>query len=1677
MDTLLHGAIQASSHNTDVSWNCAECPKDRTIFCSDVDMDITASNTITIHGLLDEKIKKIDTSQFLASLKSQNLDEEVKKNTFELSIGAEKHFDFTFKRDSSMDHKIKFNYLASLGNEKSKAANYLEGAEKQINFPFSQTHFHTWDNTENVTQMFREQDDGLDLTKCRTTNIDSYFPKINREITNHFTFTADKGNIQPKLLTLSEFSHLKSSGLNSNLNKPALNDQTVFIDDRDITCDQLTSLKDITFHTSALDNMAANTICHVVDTTRKVSKQQLLNETVHQECDMKITNINASPLVATGKSESWNKVLSLESLKDKTMYLGDTDDMDITGAHIAIEDKVIEMDDHLKSMSQNATDSSATGHLDGKPVSRTNSVQALDTVFIDCENSGYELQLPIAKSAVLSTTRNHYVVNTEMDKGKGTVFDKEINHLEKTTPVTVELQDKTLFFYEQNHMDLTRSHTATIESKTLKGIKNKNFIEFQNSQKLTNRGTVLDVTNAINMADITSINKVCTNDEEIDVTKSKAVFIDHISDNLHKDVHVSDFLPKRKSAFLPKSSVSSDKTILQVCNMEETNTCIQLTKSLINKSDSDKTLYNQGDMEITKSHTFAIEKSLESALIDNPVSICSLVSRTGASCDQVSTDLWDRMGRARPQDASNDRAPAESKHTSVSKNISCKKFSMLADPKHKAMPFSVTTQENKLELQGSCILAQKSQVLLGSDETMFPNEETMDITKAHTAAVEVCFLEDKSHIPRTGTDVIKGFNTEVADAVEVSGKIIEKEQKCDLNEPIERLERFRRKNYATSLSLSVKSGIILENLGNYELAQMPTIPIDVSLLKTNTDSCGNAETGVTIDNESDNTIAFDHNSKEIANTSSRNGISPNTDTDWNPIFPDNSGVCSDCKVESLEEHSIPDDKMGDEHGLKSQFLKVKNDCLKISKVTPVYTSLNCETSCLTSDSIDCKGLKEQNACALPVETLICVNQKDSDMTLEKQTKLATLKGKRVSLYVPESDIGVKDVIFLDQVTEPSVSREGKYDEVEQQDRVVHVTDDISDFKFDVINKVSIRGMMQDTENLEGSSMHKDSNVILNTVAGFPKDLSSHFDCNLIVAELSQKRNERRSIADLQLKIKSLTQKSKTSLSHTALVSNLIEQLPNTVTAQEKELINEKNKTIKENYLANRLAIKMLQPKLPNKRALSTSNIPEPVLSPVSEAAPQNALCPKAHLKTFMIIVDGQHINEEMLPACPDDQDSQSILHYEVPEGAWEQLCQEETLQQNSGKSTTQIVGQKRVRDTEDDFESQREKKARWKEDILEKDDAQNSMAFKGADKSYRNDCSTHESKTMEQTYYSSSSQDSRGDGMSVEWSSQQYCQIDSQLPWEIGCEQSLWQKFQDGTILVQEFFVLLRIRILIQKPRYSELPSQRGMNEHLTASEIVLEQYVYQCKLQVYEEECYTLYKAIEELKVSTELQRKPLVQINSVLWEAMRLCSENELMYFGVTLKNMKSLYSKKSKRMAHEEKVFTYSKLLGVAQTQWENLQARLRETEKLLREIEGSISSIEIETARLNEECNNEKLSVKVHGCIPIQAERDCLKTQEQLFVRENLELEEKKQRLLGQLDCLQEEAGVIDKCLQEPSFTEWELVKWTDKAAAFIFLYGSLELSITFGDYIDGENFYNRPCRKISGVTVESQLIGE
>uniref|UniRef100_A0A8C9FCR7 Uncharacterized protein n=1 Tax=Pavo cristatus TaxID=9049 RepID=A0A8C9FCR7_PAVCR len=152
-------------------------------------MDMTTSHTAVIARSLDnsktDQTGKIDIVSFLAELNSINGKAEKSKD-FHFSFDAADRFcpSFEQKEDATTGKKTNSDESLMNLNSNGKALNPIEGPEKEnLFFVPSQVsesvarssveyaYCHEQPTTCNVTKVFREQEDGMEMTKCQASDI------------------------------------------------------------------------------------------------------------------------------------------------------------------------------------------------------------------------------------------------------------------------------------------------------------------------------------------------------------------------------------------------------------------------------------------------------------------------------------------------------------------------------------------------------------------------------------------------------------------------------------------------------------------------------------------------------------------------------------------------------------------------------------------------------------------------------------------------------------------------------------------------------------------------------------------------------------------------------------------------------------------------------------------------------------------------------------------------------------------------------------------------------------------------------------------------------------------------------------------------------------------------------------------------------------------------------------------------------------------------------------------------------------------------------------------------------------------------------------------------------------------------------------------------------------------
>ncbi|XP_036874877.2 outer kinetochore KNL1 complex subunit KNL1 isoform X1 [Manis javanica] len=552
---------------------------------------------------------------------------------------------------------------------------------------------------------------------------------------------------------------------------------------------------------------------------------------------------------------------------------------------------------------------------------------------------------------------------------------------------------------------------------------------------------------------------------------------------------------------------------------------------------------------------------------------------------------------------------------------------------------------------------------------------------------------------------------------------------------------------------------------------------------------------------------------------------------------------------------------------------------------------------------------------------------------------------------------------------------------------------------------------------------------------------------------------------------------------------------NTVSSNVKDDKDEENKTSHNGAETNsvslmtvvkekvrRCSLGIFLPRLPNKRNCNVTGIDE-VQRLQAETADLNHLeTQEVSTKDLSIgfvaaklkLSPSQYINEENLPTYPGEINSSDSVSTKTEEKASIETYQKE-ISPSENEMQAICNSQKRTWVQEDD-DTENEKKIR-KSEISFNDTAQDQEIFDHhAEEDVGKNANSVLIKSLSRTPSScSSSLDSiKADGTSLNFSTHRDSQMESQFLRDTISEENLKAKLKDGRITVKEFFILLQVHILIQKPRQSNLPAKFTINTSPTPEDLMLSQYVYRPKIQIYREDCGVLRQKIEELKLSTLNQDKLLTDVNRNLWEKMRHCSDEELKAFGIYLNKIKSGFTKMTKVFTHQGKVALYSKLVQSAQNEREKLQIRIDEMDNILKKIDNCLTEVEIETKNLEDEDKDNPMEEWDSEVRDAEKDLEQLKTEEGELQRNLLELEVQKEQTLAQIDFAQKQTSRTEELLDQLSLSEWDVIEWSDDQAIFTFLYDTIELTIIFGEPVVGLPFLDKACRKIVNLNFQSLL---
>ncbi|XP_077640425.1 outer kinetochore KNL1 complex subunit KNL1 [Lonchura striata] len=509
-------------------------------------------------------------------------------------------------------------------------------------------------------------------------------------------------------------------------------------------------------------------------------------------------------------------------------------------------------------------------------------------------------------------------------------------------------------------------------------------------------------------------------------------------------------------------------------------------------------------------------------------------------------------------------------------------------------------------------------------------------------------------------------------------------------------------------------------------------------------------------------------------------------------------------------------------------------------------------------------------------------------------------------------------------------------------------------------------------------------------------------------------------------------------------------------------------TPKDKYPGINIPLGIFQPKLPNKRnRVSSAQDINTKSDSVETSVPASTSKTPGNKSSRQNFSPFQFIAEEFLPVCLDEMDSNDSVSSELMENTWDDKNKKQIPhpEKDPFEETKSCNMKRSLGQTEEDPQSPKKAKRHQHVDAGTSQDLEDQSKVDEAgeppDLSAKIPGCPHAS--------TSSSLDSvKAD---IESTIQRSNQVESYLLTDSICEENLWEKFQSGAITVGEFFTLLQVHVVIQKPRHSQLPASCAVSAPPTAEDLIYSQYIHRPKLRIYEEDCQDLSQKIAELKPQMNVLDQPLVNVIRSLWEVMKTCTDEELSKFGAELNKMKSCFTKEAKILSHNEKETLYRKLLQSAEEQYRKLQSRMEKVDEWMKEAESSVVALESDSFWDEEEAGS---STGTAGGQNIQKELQSITAQEEELLRELSEMDAEDELNLAEMEKLKNTERSCLEILKKYDFTEWELMEWSEQQAVFNFLYDSVTLTVVFGPPIDDEFFAAHPSRSIVSLDFESFL---
>ncbi|KAM9355079.1 uncharacterized protein knl1 [Pholidichthys leucotaenia] len=296
------------------------------------------------------------------------------------------------------------------------------------------------------------------------------------------------------------------------------------------------------------------------------------------------------------------------------------------------------------------------------------------------------------------------------------------------------------------------------------------------------------------------------------------------------------------------------------------------------------------------------------------------------------------------------------------------------------------------------------------------------------------------------------------------------------------------------------------------------------------------------------------------------------------------------------------------------------------------------------------------------------------------------------------------------------------------------------------------------------------------------------------------------------------------------------------------------------------------------------------------------------------------------------------------------------------------------------------------------------------------------------------------------------------------------KKFEDGTITVSEFFKLFNIDFFIH--RQSVLPSRGLSDADVTQMDSLKNRRTSRLKEMVYDTDVQNLSEKVEGLKVRMCDLDKPLKLLNSCLWEEMRYSSEKELKSFGAKLKERNRFFRKMSKDQSHEMKVDLYSNVVQFNLNEQQKLRGTIQKADEMIKDLDDCIHDLEMELAAVEEKGFENK-----PGLNSLQEEMEKVTASLSDNDRQISELEIEKKQSLRKLNRLKTETRSLESQVAMLNLlNEWEISERTDSCTVYTFLHKTMHLQLAY-EKSDGNSADGVSDQRVACIDFELDLDDE